>query len=168
MQWGDRIDYPIYIEEKATSPLIVCQFSIFSFEEERRTMHVLLATKHPDLRLSIELLLSQEPGTTIVGTASETEGLLALIKSTSPDIVILDWDLPGRPVAKLLSKKSISRDRTRFIVLCTRPEMKNQARQAGADVCLVKGDTPDELLTVFQQTRNELRAKTTESKSEKE
>ncbi len=131
-------------------------------------MHVLLATKHPDLRLSIELLLSQEPGVSIVGSASETEGLLALIKSTNPDIVIVDWDLPGRPVAKLLSKKSISRDRTRFIVLCTRPEMKNQARQAGADVCLVKGDTPDELLTVFQQTRNELRAKTTESKSEKE
>lgn len=168
VQWGGRIDYPIYIEEKATSPLIVCQFNIFSFEEERRTMNVLLATKHPDLRLSIELLLSQEPGVAIVGTASETEGLLALIKSTSPDIVILDWDLPGRPVAKLLSKKSISRDRTRFIVLCTWPELKDQVRQAGADVCLVKGDAPDELLTVFQQTRNELRAKTTEFKNEKD
>lgn len=131
-------------------------------------MNVLLATKHPDLRLSIELLLSQEPGVAIVGTASETEGLLALIKSTSPDIVILDWDLPGRPVAKLLSKKSISRDRTRFIVLCTWPELKDQVRQAGADVCLVKGDAPDELLTVFQQTRNELRAKTTEFKNEKD
>jgi DNA-binding NarL/FixJ family response regulator len=168
VQWGDRIDYPIYIEEKATSPLIVCQFSIFSFEEERRTMHVLLASEHPDLRLSIELLLSQEPGVSIVGSASETEGLLALIKSTNPDIVILDWDLPGRPVAELLAKKSISRDRTRFIVLCTRPELKNQARQAGADFCLVKGDTPDELLAVVQQTRNKLRTKIDESKSEKE
>lgn len=131
-------------------------------------MHVLLATKNSDLRLSIELLLSQELGVSIVGTASETEGLLALIESTNPDIVFVDWDLPGRPVAKLLSKKSISRKRTRFIVLCTRPEMKDQARQAGADVCLVKGDTPDELLTVFQQTRNELRAKIGESESNKE
>jgi DNA-binding NarL/FixJ family response regulator len=116
-------------------------------------MFVLPATEHPDLRLSIELLLSEEPGVTIVGAASETEGLLALIRSSNPDIVILDWDLPGRPVARLLAEARASDSQVRFIVLCPQPEVQEQARQAGADAYVVKGSPPEQLLAVFRKTR---------------
>ena len=131
-------------------------------------MHVLLATKYADLRLSIELLLSEEPGVIIVGTASEAEGLLGLIGSAHPDIVILDWDLPGRSAPDLLAQASDLWGRARFIILGARPEIREQARQAGAAAFVVKGDPPEQLLLAFRRTRKELMAVAEESESRKE
>jgi DNA-binding NarL/FixJ family response regulator len=131
-------------------------------------MHVLLATEYADLRLSMELLLSEEPGVTIAGTASEAAGLLGLIGSTHPDIVILDWDLPGRSAPDLLAQASDLWGRARFIVLSALPDVREQARQAGAAAFVVKGDPPEQLLLAFRQTRKELMAVTEESESRKE
>ena len=47
-------------------------------------MRVLLADQRPDVRLSLAILLGKEPGVSIVGSASETEGLLALAKYYFP------------------------------------------------------------------------------------
>jgi DNA-binding NarL/FixJ family response regulator len=115
-------------------------------------MRVLLATPDTDLRLSIELLLSEEPGVVIAGVASETEGLLALITSTKPDIVILDWDLPDRPPADRLFQASQLKSRPRFIVLGSSLAAQEETQQAGAMALVVKGEPPEQLLAVYQQT----------------
>ena len=52
-------------------------------------MKILLAVADTNLRLSLELVLSEEPSVTVAGTASEAHGLSALIKSTQPAIVLL-------------------------------------------------------------------------------
>lgn len=131
-------------------------------------MHVLLATKHPNLRLSIELLLSHEPGVAVLGAASETEGLLALIKSTSPDIVILDWDLPGRLMVDFLDEAHILAVQAKFIVLGNQPEMRRQALQAGADAFVVEGDPPEKLLAAFREARTQIKSTVDESATKKE
>lgn len=64
-------------------------------------MRVLLADQNPDIRLALAILLNKEPGVTVVGSVSETTGLLALIQSTQPDIIILDSRLPGIPTTEL-------------------------------------------------------------------
>ena len=120
-------------------------------------MHVVLATEKTDLRLSIELLLSEEPGVSIAGTASETEGLLALINSTKPEIVILDWMLPGRPAAGILAEAKKAHSSIKFIALAGRLEIADQARQAGADAVVVKGDPPERLITEFRRIRTQVR-----------
>jgi DNA-binding NarL/FixJ family response regulator len=117
----------------------------------------LLAVPDTDLRLSIELLLSEEPGVVIAGVASETEGLLALIASTKPDIVILDWDLPGRPAADRLIQTSLIPDQPQFIVLGSRLAAREEARQAGMTAFVVKGEPPELLLTAYRQTKMEIR-----------
>ena len=53
-------------------------------------MHVLLASQDPNLRLAFELLLHEEPGLIIVGAVSETEGLIALVRTTCPDLALVD------------------------------------------------------------------------------
>lgn len=121
-------------------------------------MRVLMATEHADLRLSIELLLSEEPGITLVGAASETEGLHALINSTDPDIVILDWDLPGRPMPDLLSESHRLNARLKFILLVATLDLKDVALHVGADTTVVKGGPPDLLLAAFRKTREQIRA----------
>jgi DNA-binding NarL/FixJ family response regulator len=50
------------------------------------------------------MLLKQEPGVNVVGTVSEAESLLALVKTTRPDLVFLDWELPGdQAIAEIVS-----------------------------------------------------------------
>ena len=119
-------------------------------------MKILLATEDPNLRLSLELVLSEEPAVTVAGTASESEGLLALIKSTQPAIVLLDWNLPSRPPADVLAETCCRPESPYLIVLGSSAEDKQTALSAGADAFVVKGDPPDQLLATFRTVRKEI------------
>ena len=118
--------------------------------------------------MTLVRLLSEEPGVTVVGTASESEGLLGLIGGTHPDIVVLDWDLPGRPAADLLARASAIWERARFIILGNRPEIRERARQAGAAAFVVKGEPPEQLQAAFRRTRGAFTKIPEESESRKE
>ena len=114
-------------------------------------MHILLATKGSDLRIALEMLLSEEPGVHITGTASNSEGLLALIRSTHPNLVLLDEDLPGDHLQSTLAKAHNFRSDTKFIVLGLKQSAKDSILKDGADAYAVKGDPPEKLLDTFRR-----------------
>ena len=58
-------------------------------------MRVLLADDQSKVRSALQLLLEQEPGMSLVGEAVEAEDLLAQAEAPQPDLVLLDWELPG-------------------------------------------------------------------------
>jgi DNA-binding NarL/FixJ family response regulator len=66
-------------------------------------MKIVLALRQADARLVLAWALSDEPGVTVVGTASETAGLLALTQTAQPDLMLVAWDLPGRPLPEVLA-----------------------------------------------------------------
>ena len=113
-------------------------------------MQILFAIGDTDLRLSLELLLSEEPGVRIVGSASDTEGMLALVKSSCPDLVLLDWELPGDPIKAVLGEILALDCQPNSIVLGKRGGSKEAAVQAGADIYLTKGDPPEQLLVAIR------------------
>ena len=114
-------------------------------------MRIVLATGETDLRLSIELLLSEQPGLKILGGASDTEGFLALVKSTCPDLALLDWDLPGRPVEEILGEIKQFKQHPKLIVLGARARSRAKALESGADDYVVKGKPPEFLLSAVKQ-----------------
>ncbi len=124
-----------------------------SRRKERIWMNTLLATKEPSLRLALELLLREEPGINVVGTASETEGLLALIQTARPDLVLLDWDLPGRPCAQVLGTARSANGQPAFIVLGKEASTEQPALAARADAFVLKGDMPEQLLVAVRRAR---------------
>ena len=79
-------------------------------------MEIVLASAQLDLRLALEILLREEPGTRVVGTASEAASLRSLLQASRPDMVLLDWDLPGhpRPAWWLKPKRSILTSKSLF------------------------------------------------------
>ena len=116
-------------------------------------MNVLLATTHPDLRLSLELLLSEEPDVNVVGTVSESAGLLALLHTARPEIVISDWELPGQPLVEILRETNQSTPQTKFIILVEHTDAACDALNAGADAVARKGEPPERLLNIFRSLR---------------
>ena len=116
-------------------------------------MKILIATPDSDLRLAIELNLLEEPGVCIIGTASDTGGLLALHKNTYPDLVFLDWDLPGKPISRVIDELLACCDKNKIIVLGKKMQIKEKALSAGADTFVLKGDPPEIIITCFREVR---------------
>jgi DNA-binding NarL/FixJ family response regulator len=112
---------------------------------------VLLATDRIDLRIDLELLLREEPGVRVVGAASEAAGLLALIGTAHPDVVVFDWDLPGHPPGQLIAAIRELDPRSKLLVGVETAELEQVALAAGADAVLIHGDPPAQFLAAMRQ-----------------
>jgi DNA-binding NarL/FixJ family response regulator len=120
-------------------------------------MRVFLADDQLKVRSALRLLLEHEPGLYVVGEATEAEELLAQIKATRPDLMLLDWELPGLsltnsvgPGKQLLSVLHTFYPNLRVIALSGRPEARQAALAAGVDAFVSKGDPPERLLTTLR------------------
>jgi DNA-binding NarL/FixJ family response regulator len=114
-------------------------------------MRIILAAKETDLRLAMQLLLSEEPGAQVIGSASNTGGLLALIKSDLPDLILLDWDLPGQPIHDVISEIEACEPPPVVVLLGNEASLSDEALGAGAEHYIQKGDPPEKLLEVFRR-----------------
>lgn len=113
-------------------------------------MRVLLADDQPGVRSALRLLLEQEPGLTVVAEAAEAGELSALVQRTCPDLVLLDWELPGQHGADLLLALRSFCPSVSVVVLSGRPEARSAALLAGADAFVSKGDPPEQLLVTVK------------------
>jgi len=111
-------------------------------------MHILLADNQAEVRSALRFLLEQEPGMWVVGEAAEAEALLAQEAAIQPDLVLLDWELPGSQPADLLVALRLRR-RTIVIALSGRLEARQEALNAGVDAFVSKGEPPDRLLATL-------------------
>lgn len=118
-------------------------------------MRTVLAIGDSDLLLALQLLLNEEPSVKIIGTTSELDGLLSLIETTGPDLVLLDWELPGRPLKGLLAEALSYQSPPRIIVLGKNVIAKESALKSGADSFVVIGDQPEKLLAAVRQTNHQ-------------
>lgn len=112
-------------------------------------MRIILADNQPKVRLALQLLLGQEEEISVVGEAANAEGLFSQIEKTHPDLVLLDWDLPGVPMVDLLSALNNTYPALSVIALSWRLEMEYAALDAGADAFVSKADPPEKLLAAI-------------------
>ena len=131
-------------------------------------MRVLLGSADANLRLSLELLLSEEPGVTIVGAAMGAEGLLALAATSDPDMAIIDWDLPRRSISQLIKEVRKHKIPVGIILLGAKSQLRQSALQAGADAYVTKGSPPETLLKSFRDIRADLKQAAADSNELKE
>jgi DNA-binding NarL/FixJ family response regulator len=120
-------------------------------------VRVFLADDQAKVRSALRLLLEQEPGLYVVGEAIEAGELLAQIKATRPDLMLLDWELPGLAHASsvgsekhLLLALHVHCPDLRVIALSGQLEARQMALAAGADAFVSKGDPPERLLATLR------------------
>ena len=117
-------------------------------------MDIVLASARSDLRFALEVLLREQPGLTVVGTTTGTEGLLSLMEATCPDMVLFDWDLPGRPPSHVLAAARNLEHPPYLIVLGRDEDTEQAALEAGVDAFVLRGELPDQLPQVLEQARS--------------
>ena len=119
-------------------------------------MRLFIADADKQLRVALQILLHQEPGMQVTGVATEVKGLLAQVEASQPDVLLLDWYLPGMPVTDLLAELQALDMPPKIVVLSVRPEVKSTALAAGADAFAEKSGSPAELLTYLHTMKNTL------------
>jgi len=109
-------------------------------------MRVLLADDQAKVRSALRLVLEQQPSVQVLGEAVDATGLLDWVKAACPDLVLLDWELPGIESDGLLPPLRELCPGLMVIALSGRPEARQAALDAGADAFVSKGDPPEWLL----------------------
>jgi DNA-binding NarL/FixJ family response regulator len=113
-------------------------------------MRILLADSQPKVRFALRVLLEHQSGLEIVGEATDTQALFKALQTLDPDIVLLDWELPGLKEAVSLPDLRQTKPGIHVIVLGGRPSARKPATGAGADAFVSKGDSPERLLAAIR------------------
>jgi len=114
-------------------------------------MRVLLTDDQTQMRLALRRLLEQEPELTVVGEAAEAKDLLTQVQKTQPDLVLLDWELPGLQAADLLLTMHSHYCPLKVVAFSERREARQEALAAGADAFISKEDPQEKLLTTLRK-----------------
>jgi DNA-binding NarL/FixJ family response regulator len=118
---------------------------------EEARMRVLLADGQTSVRSALRLVLEQNPLMSMVDEVTDTGSLLARVRTLCPDLVLLDWELPGQAAGKLLLTLRQVCPTLYVIALSSHPEASQAARAAGADAFFSKTDPPDRLLAAIHE-----------------
>lgn len=109
-------------------------------------LRIFIADADRELRLALQILLHQEAGMHVTGIAVRTEGLAAQVAASQPDVLLLDWHLPGGSIAEVLAELGQSVTRPQLVILSVNPEIEQDAMAAGADFFVAKNAPPSRLL----------------------
>jgi DNA-binding NarL/FixJ family response regulator len=115
-------------------------------------IRVLVVDDHPVLRAGLEAVLRAEPGFVCVGTASDGHELLAGLRRTRPDVVLLDWRL-GDEDGVALCRSLRAEPAPPEVVLYTASAeagLDEQASEAGAYAVVEKTADIDQLFDALR------------------
>jgi two-component system, NarL family, response regulator DesR len=105
----------------------------------------LVADEHPEVRWALRTFLREELGLTVVGEAVEANGLIRVAAAARPDLVVLEWELPGGPGPRLLKVLHRLDPRAKTLVVGQYPDCRLPALAAGADGFVCKTTFPEQL-----------------------
>lgn len=118
-------------------------------------MRILIADRRAAVRSAMKTFLTTSLEWETVAEASQSQEVLAQMEATWPDIVLLEWGLPGCPTVELLATLRALDGDLQIIALGSEPQHLHDARAAGADGFIAKSDPPKRLLTAVLIAREE-------------
>ena len=118
-------------------------------------MRVIIADDQPEVRSALRLLLEEKPGVKVIEEASSSCELLRKARETCPELVLLDWELPGTLPVELISILQAQCPRLAIIALSSRPQMRKAALESGVRDFICKSDPPEDLLTALGSCSND-------------
>ena len=116
-------------------------------------IRVLLVDDHPVVRQGLVALLSVQDGIAVAGEAGDGPAAVALARSLSPDVVLLDLKLPGLDGVAVLAELA-GEYRVLVLTSATDPEWAERALRAGASGVVYKDIDPDALVRAIRSVHD--------------
>jgi DNA-binding NarL/FixJ family response regulator len=113
-------------------------------------MRILLADDQPKVRFALRTVLERKLGFEVVGEAADVRDMWQQVEDECPDLLLLDWELPGPKVADLITALRALCPALRVIALSGHTEARQVALEAGVDAFVCKCDTPEKLLSAIE------------------
>jgi CheY-like chemotaxis protein len=114
---------------------------------------VFIADDQPEVRSALRLLLEQQPGLAVTGEAADGISLLLWLAGNKTDILLLDWELPGKMGGELIPQLRAIYPDLQIIAMDSKPQVKKDAAAAGACEFLGKNEPPERLIEVIEHCR---------------
>jgi DNA-binding NarL/FixJ family response regulator len=117
---------------------------------------VILADDHAMLREGIKKIIERIDDVQISGEVNDGLELLELLKTSSPNLVILDISMPNLRGLEAIReiKKTYSKVKILVLTMHKKKEFLRQALMDGADGFLLKEDAGSELIRAVETVRN--------------
>lgn len=109
-------------------------------------VRVMLADDQAKVRSALRLMIDQEQYFHVVGEAREADELLLGMLRNCPQVILLDWELPGLPDSHKLDLLKRIEPHVKVIALSGQPEARKPALADGADFFISKSDPPEGVL----------------------
>ena len=109
-------------------------------------MRILLADHHVHPRWALKTALEEQPEFDLIGEALDAQSLLMLAEKHTPDLVLIDRELPGCPIEDLIDRLHALKPKPIVVVMSSEFQSSRVILKAGADAFVSKGDEPYWLL----------------------
>lgn len=114
-------------------------------------MRIIVADPYAGPRCALMEMFGVEPALDLVGEAVDSQGLLALVVAQAPELVLVDYRLPGLYIEDLIARLHGFTPRPIVIVMSNEIECSRLALKAGADAFVSKTENPDWLLLALRK-----------------
>lgn len=113
---------------------------------------VLIVDDHAMVRLALAEALAQQDDLELVGEAENGARAIALYRELQPDVVTMDYQMPGLNGAEAIGEILAEFPEARIVLLSIyeTPESLWRATEAGALGCVSKGVEVDEIITAVR------------------
>lgn len=112
-------------------------------------IRVVLADDHLVVRAGIRMLLEQDPNIEVVGEADNGEQAIELVSLHSPDVLLLDMEMPGKNGVVVAQELTRMKAKVRILGLSAHDDAQyvSSLLQNGAVGYLTKGEAPDKMVS---------------------
>jgi DNA-binding NarL/FixJ family response regulator len=117
-------------------------------------MRILVADSQSRVRFALGSLLEEQFGLVAVSEARDCQELLVQVEAACPDMVLIDWDLPGMAAADLVGALQRICPGLHVIALSSRREVEQEALAAGIRAFVSKAGPPEPLLAAIQSAKD--------------
>ena len=112
---------------------------------------IFLAESENHVLKALRLTLENQANFEITGEANHPESLLAQVCQQPPDMILLDWNMPGIQPQRLLQTLRKYCPHTLILATSVKPEQEKNALELGVDAFLSKQSPPDQFLNTLLQ-----------------